>query len=305
MHQWSELQSPTAVVHKNYDIDDPPPKPADGEWTRFICISDTHSHTFHVPDGDVLLHSGDLTGTGTLQGFKITFEWLYRLPHKHKIVIAGNHDLPLDKRWYDINYPRFHGRTKMKLDPILQFVKGPRAKAANVVYIEDQTYHFQAKEGGRLWSVYGSPWSPEFFNWAFNYERGVQADRVVKAFPKADILLTHGPPKALFDKVTHGPNVGCEALAARLPTLRPRLHVFGHIHEARDAEIRVWPSPSGPAGSSQPLGEKNSSDAALDAERTVFVNAANQPAGPGIPWTSNKFGTDGWMPVIVDLLDTI
>lgn len=78
------LKSPTEIVHLEYTPGELPPKPSD-EWTRFVCISDTHSRSFDVPDGDVLLHSGDLTNTGTVSGFEITMEWLYKLPHKTKM----------------------------------------------------------------------------------------------------------------------------------------------------------------------------------------------------------------------------
>jgi hypothetical protein len=78
------LTSAAAVVHTNYDVLDPPPKP-DSNWTRFICISDTHSQAFPVPGGDVLLHSGDLTNKGTLPEFRGTVEWLMSLPHKFKV----------------------------------------------------------------------------------------------------------------------------------------------------------------------------------------------------------------------------
>jgi hypothetical protein len=80
------LQSPSAVVHLEYDdVRTVPPKPSEGNWTRFICLSDTHRHTFPVPDGDVLLHSGDLTCTGTVSEFEITLKWLYNLPHPVKM----------------------------------------------------------------------------------------------------------------------------------------------------------------------------------------------------------------------------
>jgi hypothetical protein len=61
--------------------------PSPEEWTRFICISDTHCRTFDVPAGDVLLHSGDLTMTGTKNQFSTTMEWLYTLPHKIKVQV--------------------------------------------------------------------------------------------------------------------------------------------------------------------------------------------------------------------------
>lgn len=78
------LTSATAVVHVDYDIMDPPPKPS-ADWTRFVCISDTHTEVFHVPAGDVLLHSGDLTHTGRLAEVRTTMEWLMGLSHPVKM----------------------------------------------------------------------------------------------------------------------------------------------------------------------------------------------------------------------------
>ena len=83
----TSLTSHDAIVHLEYDITDPPPKPSP-QWTRFICISDTHSRTFAVPDGDVLLHSGDLTAFGTAEDLLITMEWLRRLPHPKKMFVC-------------------------------------------------------------------------------------------------------------------------------------------------------------------------------------------------------------------------
>ena len=74
----------TAVVHEAYDMSYPPKHPGLG-WTRFICISDTHSMRFHVPDGDVLLHAGDLTRHGTLKDLEGTLDWLKELPHPTKL----------------------------------------------------------------------------------------------------------------------------------------------------------------------------------------------------------------------------
>lgn len=59
------------------------------EYTRFVCISDTHTRNFPVPDGDVLLHSGDLTDSGTLEEFEKTMDWICQLPHKIKMCVTG------------------------------------------------------------------------------------------------------------------------------------------------------------------------------------------------------------------------
>ena len=62
---------------------------------KIVCISDTHSLHWHIPelpDGDVLIHAGDSLGQGTLDNIEDLNSWLGTLPHRHKIVIAGNHD---------------------------------------------------------------------------------------------------------------------------------------------------------------------------------------------------------------------
>ncbi|KAI0691369.1 Metallo-dependent phosphatase [Cytidiella melzeri] len=301
----------SAVVHVNYDLSHPPAVPSsssNASWTRFVCISDTHTRTFPVPPGDVLLHAGDLTHTGLFREFRTTVEWLRGLPHATKIVIAGNHDLSLDQHdnWYDRNFLGWH-RNKEDLEPILELLTGTESKEAGLVYLQDEKYQFQAKPGGKTWSVYGSPWSPEFCNWGFNYDRGREADRHVKAIPQVDILLTHGPPAGILDQTTNGTSVGCESLTARLPFIRPLLHVFGHIHEAHGAVTRNWDNHNkvrrdDDDGSQRELLSEN-----VGRTGTVHVNAANWPAGrrTRVPGGQGyvSFGTGPFQPVIVDIME--
>ncbi|KAI0268294.1 Metallo-dependent phosphatase-like protein [Gloeopeniophorella convolvens] len=270
------LDLPGAIIYHIYDAAAIPPKPANGHWTRFVCISDTHEQTFPVPPGDVLLHSGDLTGTGMIKGMKTTVEWLRQLPHPIKIVIAGNHDLSLHDGWYQVNYGRWHAQAQ-STKAIRELIAGQASRDAGIVYLEDQTHVFQCRPDGKQWSVYGSPWTPDFWNWGFNYPRGEPAQRtviltlvgqtftphpidLVSSFPRTDILLTHGPPHGILDRVDDGSSVGCEALSARLTELRPRLHLFGHIHEAHGVKAGEWAHP----------GNKPT--------HTVFVNAATYGA---------------------------
>lgn len=81
------FKAPREVVHLEYPPSQLTAKPSTdkGEWTRFVCISDTHARTFDVPDGDVLLHGGDLTNLGTEADFQKTIDWLCGLPHKIKM----------------------------------------------------------------------------------------------------------------------------------------------------------------------------------------------------------------------------
>lgn len=53
-----------------------------------------------------------------------------------------------------------------------------------------------------------------------------------------EILLTHTPAHQILDETRKKVRAGCGVLARRLKELEGcRLHVFGHIHEARGAEI--------------------------------------------------------------------
>jgi hypothetical protein len=45
-----------------------------------------------VPPGDVLVHAGDITMKGGKNEMLDFDKWLGELPHKHKVVICGNHD---------------------------------------------------------------------------------------------------------------------------------------------------------------------------------------------------------------------
>jgi predicted phosphohydrolase len=173
---------------------------------RIVCLSDTHSRHGEVvvPDGDVLVHAGDFTKRGSEREVASFDAWLGRLPHRHKLVVAGNHDFLFE------NAPQV-----------------ARTLLTNATYLEDSGCEI---DGLRYW---GSPWQPRFFDWAFNLERGEPLRRKWERIPSpVDVVITHTPPHGVLDRVWNGQEVGCEELTAALARLRPRLHVFGHIHEA-------------------------------------------------------------------------
>ena len=97
VHEMASITTSTAVVFQDYDVENPPPVPSP-DWTRFVCISDTHSRTFPVPPGDVLLHSGDLTNTGLFSEFRTTVEWLRDLPHPTKMSVPFSNLIANNKR---------------------------------------------------------------------------------------------------------------------------------------------------------------------------------------------------------------
>ncbi len=176
---------------------------------KLVCISDTHSlhhRILNVPDGDVLIHAGDCLGQGTLENIEELNEWLGTLPHRHKIVIAGNHD------WAFQETPEL-----------------ARQALTNAIYLEDSGVESQ---GVRFW---GSPWTPTFMDWAFMLECGQQLHKKWQLIPgDTDVLITHGPPKGIGDEANLGfkcQNVGCIDLLDRIQQLSLKAHIFGHIHE--------------------------------------------------------------------------
>lgn len=171
---------------------------------RIVCISDTHARhrQLSIPEGDLLIHAGDLTRRGSREDVRDFDDWLGSLAHPHKVVIAGNHDFCFEK------------------DP------AARQWITHATYLQDE-----AIEIGGL-RLYGSPWQPRFFDWAFNLDRGEPLREVWSRIPaETDVLITHGPPFGVLDRTSRGLRVGCEELFAAVQRIRPRLHVFGHIHE--------------------------------------------------------------------------
>lgn len=176
---------------------------------RFICISDTHmSHRgFSLPYGDILIHAGDATSTGTPDEVDRFLHWFAAQSHPHKILIAGNHD------W-------LYQKDPVKASSLLE-------KHPGITYLQDSGVEI---EGVKFW---GSPWQPWFLDWAFNLPRkGSRLREVWNQIPiDTDVLITHGPPHGVLDQVHGGEHLGCEELKIRLAAVRPRIHLFGHIHD--------------------------------------------------------------------------
>lgn len=175
---------------------------------KIICISDTHNQheQLKLPDGDVLIHAGDFSMRGHVAETEAFLSWFAAQPHPHKIFIAGNHDFIFEKRR-----------------------KKARAMVPDsVIYLEDEGVTL---EGVKFW---GSPITPTFFDWAFNRGPWVIGRHWDLIPDDTDVLITHGPPLGTLDRVLPGgEHVGCPKLKEALDLrLRPKLHVFGHIHES-------------------------------------------------------------------------
>lgn len=184
---------------------------------RLVCISDTHgTHSrLSLPDGDILVHAGDFTVHGTTTELDDFAEWFSSRPHRHKVVVAGNHDLALDAE-------NDRGDDEAKA----RFISTIRECGGH--YLENEATNIAG-----LW-FYGSPRQPYYGEgWAFQYERGEAAVNTWKAVPEnIDVLITHGPAFGRNDLCISGKRAGCVDLLHEIQQrIRPKVHIFGHIHE--------------------------------------------------------------------------
>lgn len=184
--------------------------------TKICLFSDTHTKHMHVeiPECDIAIFAGDMSYRGREYEVVEFFSWYASQNQaKHKIAIAGNHDLCFDP-------------TKRNPSGIPGWVEDLYHEFPEVSYIENESIEV---EGFKIW---GSPITPDFYPqyWAFNRPRGEAISKVWKSIPTdTDILITHGPAFGHLDYVD-GMSVGCEDLRYRIEEIKPKLFVCGHIH---------------------------------------------------------------------------
>jgi Icc-related predicted phosphoesterase len=194
--------------------------------TRITVISDTH--TKHglipmedLPGGDLLLHAGDIMNSGYNKNDIHDFcTWFHSLDqYQDKVFIAGNHD-----RMFE-NHP-------LEANTIVNHY-------GSVIYLQDDDFviYGDGPNGDMPENnirIYGSPWQPEFYSWAFNLPKnGIEIAGKWEAIPSnTDILITHGPAFGTLDTVKgrEWDNLGCELLAQRIEVIKPKIHICGHIH---------------------------------------------------------------------------
>lgn len=176
-----------------------------------MCISDTHGNhnLINIPSNraQCIIHSGDFTNRGSYDETIRFLAWFGSLKYKYKVLVAGNHD------WYVVEHNiRFR----------------ELCKEFGIIYLEDE---FIIIEGIK---IYGTPWVPKFYNWAFMTEE-YELRKIYSMIPDdTDVLITHGPAHLTLDTVFDGRYVGSESLRDRIDNLyKLKYHIFGHIHEAR------------------------------------------------------------------------
>lgn len=189
---------------------------------RIVFISDTHNKHKRLNSkgmgnvlgsGDFLVHAGDSTSVGKDYEIRNFLDWFSKTDFTHKIFIAGNHDFGFQP-------------TLSAFPPIYPDID-PKYKENGVHYLLDSSVEIDGIK------FYGSPWQPEFYNWAFNLPRnGSELQLVWNKIPgDVDVLITHGPPFSILDVAPNG-RVGCELLYKRVFEVKPKIHVFGHIHDS-------------------------------------------------------------------------
>ncbi len=198
---------------------------------QITCVSDLHGHYPKLEGGDLLIVAGDLTSGDTPQQNLEFFDWLYQQNYKGIIFIAGNHDRIIEKDRYLFR--------KSNPDLIQELIGDSNVK---VQYLCDSGTEF---EGIKIW---GSPWTKTFPGMnpkckAFTCDTEQELIQKFNLIPEdTDILITHSPPYRVLDRVKGRGSVGSTALYNWIRYVgRPRLHVFGHIHEAY-GKAEVFPT---------------------------------------------------------------
>lgn len=186
---------------------------------RIILISDTHGlhlEMYHpLPKGDMLIHAGDCTNVGSQSGTRQFVEWFQNLKgYDTKIFIAGNHD------WSFYRKPAW----------LYDLINDENLSQSDCVYLEDNSFTIKDPTFSRPIKFYGTPWQPDFNNWAFNVPRDKLYLHWEKIPLDTDILISHGPPQDILDHVDYVPQ-GCGSLRIYAEKIKPVLHAFGHIHE--------------------------------------------------------------------------
>ncbi|TKA68988.1 hypothetical protein B0A55_07536 [Friedmanniomyces simplex] len=247
--------------------------------TRVLIISDTHCAGLKkrnhgdkapfppfeapLPPADVLILAGDMTMTGRIEEYHRTLDMLKDIQAPVKLAIAGNHDLTLDAEYMYSHLEQQSlteeaARFEVKEARDMWTASDGRARLEGVTLLDEGVHIVDLENGARI-TVYASPYTPEFQDWGFPYERdedrfnttgtGLSDAKNIAQHPvpsftgtetPIDILLTHGPPLSNLSRTVSEDDAGCPHLLRALMRCRPSLHCFGHIHEAWGAELVKW-----------------------------------------------------------------
>lgn len=254
---------------------------------RCLIISDTHDSAFpHITAKvDVAVHCGDMTMIGGLSNYRKALDHLGNLDAELKFVIAGNHDVSLDPKWWAENLDEEGGDDPEEQAKARQLFDAARERGVHL--LDEGLYTFTLSDD---WSfkIFASPFTPEYGGYAFSYHRDEDHfNEGPSSIPEGvDIVMTHGPPLPTrasssssaayhLDLGHGGEHCGCPKLFDAIVRSRPKLHCFGHIHEGHGIQSLVWPQgEDGDGFSLQGLVKDTSLVHATEEGRTLLVNAA-------------------------------
>lgn len=181
---------------------------------KICAISDTHSlhESVVVPESDVLICSGDISYKGEPDIVNSFISWFGKQKAQYKILIFGNHE---------VGYSN-HLHKKFVLSQKL-------IKQNNIIYLQNSEVVIDN------FKFYGSPATPYFYGWEWNYHRGPDISKIWDKIPlDTDVLITHGPAYSILDYVpvanNRDPHQGCKDLLNKISNLNLKAHICGHIH---------------------------------------------------------------------------
>lgn len=243
--------------------------------TSFLVLSDTHGQRpRQIPQQkvDVVVHCGDLTQHSKLAEFRTAIELLKDIDAPLKLVIAGNHDFSLDLPVFKRKLDEANRLAGEILDADLvtseygSFGEAQevlsRAAQDGIHFLTEGTHSFSLENGACL-KVYASPYTPspssEDDLWGFQYTSTHDFN-----IPKGtDLVITHGPPKGLFDMTAEKSRIGCESLFAAVARAQPKIHCFGHVHSGWGSKFVSW-RPT--------ISESPSHFSDIDNEKSVLIS---------------------------------
>ena len=196
---------------------------------KIVIISDTHNSIkkITIPKGDILIHCGDFTTTSHPDEYNEFISFLQSdKEFKHKIVIAGNHDLFFDPPFYESSLKNLYHNG---FDYDRKLAEEYKEKLKQYcIYLENS--------GCEIFGIkfFGAPAMPQDYLCPFSRDRGSKILMEWKKIPDdIDVLITHTPPKGILDLTLREKHAGCLDLREEVENrIKPKIHAFGHIHES-------------------------------------------------------------------------